>query len=202
MRVEWECFWVNLREYNKVSESKMAVAESTIAKFKMAAIIKLSQNEWVKFYCVQIGPIQDGRIQDGWHHQVESEWMSLNQIELVWVRVLCKIAESKMGEFKMTEFKMADINKLIRFNLFESESEWSESVFEWIREKITRCLNPRCQWLNPTWQISRWLPSSNWVRMNEWSFIMCKLAQSSMAEFKMAAIIKLSENEWVWVRLN
>ena len=38
-------FWVNLREDNKVSESKMAVAE-----FKMAAIIKRSQNEWVKFF--------------------------------------------------------------------------------------------------------------------------------------------------------
>ena len=49
VRVEWECFWVNLREDNKVSESKMAVAESNMAEFKMAAIIKLSQNEWVKF---------------------------------------------------------------------------------------------------------------------------------------------------------
>ena len=49
IRVEWECFWVNLREDNKVSESKMAVAESSMAVLKMAAIIKLSQNEWVKF---------------------------------------------------------------------------------------------------------------------------------------------------------
>ena len=37
---ERECFWVNLREENKVSESNMA-------EFKMAAIIKLSENEWV-----------------------------------------------------------------------------------------------------------------------------------------------------------
>ena len=49
VRMEWECFWVNLREDNKVSESKMAVSESNMAEFKMAAIIKLSQNEWVKF---------------------------------------------------------------------------------------------------------------------------------------------------------
>ena len=42
VRVEWECFWVNLREENKVSESNMV-------EFKMTAIIKLSQNEWVKF---------------------------------------------------------------------------------------------------------------------------------------------------------
>ena len=50
VRVEWECFWVNLREDNKVSESKMAVAESSMAEFKMAAIINVSQNEWVKFF--------------------------------------------------------------------------------------------------------------------------------------------------------
>ena len=43
-------FWVNLREDNKVSESKMAVSESNMTEFKMAAIIKLSQNEWVKFF--------------------------------------------------------------------------------------------------------------------------------------------------------
>ena len=65
-------FWVNLREDNKVSKSKMAVSESNIAE-----------------------------IQDGCHHQVESEWMSLSQIELVWVRVLSKMAEPKMSEFKM-----------------------------------------------------------------------------------------------------
>ena len=58
---------------------------------KMAAIIKLSQNEWVKVF--------------------ESD------CELVWVRVLCKMAESKMAEFKMGKFKMAAIiSELIRLN--------------------------------------------------------------------------------------
>ena len=111
VRIGWECFWVNLKEDNKVFESKMAVSESNIAEFKMAAIIKLSQNEWVKFSFVQNGWIHDGRIQDECHHQIESEWMSLSQIELVWVRVLCKMAESKMAEFKM-----AAIIKLMRLN--------------------------------------------------------------------------------------
>ena len=55
VRLEWECFWVNLREDNKVFESKMAVSESTMAEFKMAAIIKMSQNEWVKFFCANGG---------------------------------------------------------------------------------------------------------------------------------------------------
>ena len=45
VRVEWECFGVNLREDNKVSESEMEVSESMMAEFKMAAIITLSQNE-------------------------------------------------------------------------------------------------------------------------------------------------------------
>ena len=42
--------------------------------------------------------------------------MSLSQIELVWVRVLCKMAESKMAELKMEELKMVAIIKLIRLN--------------------------------------------------------------------------------------
>ena len=50
VKLEWECFWVNVREDNKVSESKIAVSEFNMAEFKMAAIIKLSQNEWVKFF--------------------------------------------------------------------------------------------------------------------------------------------------------
>ena len=138
VRVEWECFWVNLREDNKVSESKMAVSESNMAEFKMAAIIKLSQNEWVKFFCakrlkptwqnsrwlpssswvkrnewiiflckwwepilvsvseferkyydgwIQDGQIQDGRIQDGCQYQFRWEWLSLSQIEFVWVSI-------------------------------------------------------------------------------------------------------------------
>ena len=59
VRVEWECFGVNLREDNKVPESKMAVSESNMADFKMATIIKLSQNEWVKdfFRCKYWEPI-------------------------------------------------------------------------------------------------------------------------------------------------
>ena len=47
-------FWVNLTEDNKSSESKMAVSESNMAEFKMAAINKLGQNEWVKFFLFKI----------------------------------------------------------------------------------------------------------------------------------------------------
>ena len=86
-----------------------------MAEFKMAAIIKLSQNDWVKLFFVQNGSIQDCRIQDGCHHQVEWEWMSLSQIEIVWVRVLCKMAESKMAEFKMVAIIKLSQNEWVKF---------------------------------------------------------------------------------------
>ena len=46
VRLEWECFWVNLREDNKVSKSKLAVAESRMAELKMPSS---SESEWGKF---------------------------------------------------------------------------------------------------------------------------------------------------------
>ena len=58
VRVEKECFWVNLREDNKVSESKMAMSESNMAEFLMAAIIKLSQNEWVKYFLYKMAELR------------------------------------------------------------------------------------------------------------------------------------------------
>ena len=91
VRVEWECFWVNLREDNKVSESKMDVSQSNMTKFKMAAIIKLSHIEWVKYF------VQNGG------NQSWQEWVSL--------KGKTKMDESKMTEFKMAEFKMAVIIK-------------------------------------------------------------------------------------------
>ena len=114
-------------------------------EFKMAAIIKLSQNEWVKFFFVQNGWIQDGRIIDVWHHQVESEWMSevfflfkmaeskmaefkmsdiieLSQNESVWDRVLCKIAESKMAVFKMTAIIKLGQNEWVKY--FFGQNGW------------------------------------------------------------------------------
>ena len=69
----WQ-LWVSLRRKTKMAESKLA--KLNMAEFKMAAIIKLSQNEWVKVFFVQNGWIQNGRIQYHCHHQVESEWMS------------------------------------------------------------------------------------------------------------------------------
>ena len=80
VRVEGECFWVNLRDDNQVSESKMAVSESKMAELKMAAIIKLSQNEWVKFFlCKMTGSkMAEFKI---------AVIIKLSEIEWVWVRL-------------------------------------------------------------------------------------------------------------------
>ena len=78
--------WVRMNEWRSFL---CTMAESMIAEFKMAAIINLSENAWVMFFCAN-GWIQDGRIQYGCHHQVHSEWMTLSQIELVGVRVWAK----------------------------------------------------------------------------------------------------------------
>ena len=104
VRVEWECFWVNLREDNKVSELKMVVSESNIAEFKMATIIKLSQNEWMKFILCKVAESK----------MVEFKMaaiINLSQNELV------NFFLFKMAESKRAEYKMADIIKL-------SENEW------------------------------------------------------------------------------
>ena len=63
----------------------------------MAAIIKLSQNEWVKFFSANDG------------NQSWQVWVSLKENT--------KIDESKMAKFKMEEFKIPAIIKL-------NENEW------------------------------------------------------------------------------
>ena len=78
--MEGECFWVNLREDNKVFESKMAVSESNMAEFKMAAIINLSENEQVKFFFVQIAEYKMAEFK-------MAAIIKLSQNEWLWVRL-------------------------------------------------------------------------------------------------------------------
>ena len=85
------------------------------------------------------------------------------------------MSESNMAEFKMGEFKMAAIIKL-------SQNEW---------EKVFFCANGG----NQFWQV--WVSLRGKTKVAE-----SKMAKFMILEFKMAAIIKLSQNEWVWVRLN
>ena len=119
----------------------MAVYESNMAEFKMAVIIKLSQNEWVKFilckmaeskmtefkmtaiiklsqneegkFFVQNGWIQDGRIQDGCHHLV-------NWIELVWVRVRVRV------EWECFWVNLREDNKVFEYKMAVYESNMAK----------------------------------------------------------------------------
>ena len=59
------------------------MAESKMAEFKMAAIIKLSQNEWVKFILCKIVECKKQNSMLAAISQVEWEWISLSDIELV-----------------------------------------------------------------------------------------------------------------------
>ena len=72
----WEPFLASVSESWGITK----MVESKMAKLKMAAIIKLRENEvdseWMsEVFFVENGWMQDGRIKDGCHHQVDSEWM-------------------------------------------------------------------------------------------------------------------------------
>ena len=156
----------------------MAVSESKMAEFKMAAIMKLSQNEQVKFFCakwlkprwqnskwlplsswvrmnkwtffVQNCWIQDGRIQYDCHHKVKWEWMSLSQFELVWVRVRI--------EWECFWVNLREDNKVSHSKMAVSESKMAEFKMATI---MKLCQNGQV------------------------NFFWCKMAESKMAELKM-----------------
>ena len=76
--VQWRVFcanggtskqvWVSLTGKTKVSEYKMA-------EFKMAAIIKLSQNEWVKDFFVQMVGTNLGKWEWVWKEKLRFGWI-------------------------------------------------------------------------------------------------------------------------------
>ena len=84
------------------------------------------------------------------------------------------MAESNIAKFKKVEIKMA---ALIKFSEIELVKFF--------------CAKGG----NQSWQV--------WVSLKEnTKMAQSKMAKFKMAEFKIPAIIKLNENEWVWVRLN
>ena len=185
----------------------------------MTAIIKLSQKEWVKgFFCANGGSqswqvwvslrgkpkvaeskmarIQDDRIQDGCHHQVEWEWISLSQIKLVWVksqsgvRVFLSESERRKQGVWIQQGRIQDDCH------HQVESEWMREVFliqhgriqdgchhqvesEWMSEgffvqmvginlgKCERVWEETLRWLNPRWPNSRW-QNSRWLPSSSW----------------------------------
>ena len=129
VRVKRECFWVNLREENKVSESKMA-------EFKMAAIMKFSQNDWVKFFLCKMAEFKMSAITN----MSQNEWVKLfcaktntgNQSWQVWVslRGHTKMDESMMAKFKMTAITNMSHNESVKFFL----CKWWEPILVSVSE--------------------------------------------------------------------
>ena len=114
-----------------------------MVEFKMAAIIKLSQNEWVKFFFVQIVGTNLGKHQWVWEEKLR--WLNPRWPNSRWPP---SSSWDRMNEWRFFFMQMVGTNL---------------GKCEWVCEEKLR-------WLNPRWQNSRWLPSSSWVRMNEWSF--------------------------------
>ena len=200
VRVEGECFGVNLREDKKVSESNMAVSKSNMVEFKMAAIIKLSQNEWVKvflckwwgasvsevFFVQMVGP-NPGKCEWVWEEKLRwlnprwpnSRWQNSRWLpSSSWVRINESSFLNPTGKNSrwLPSSSWVRMNEWSFFCANGGEESVSEVFFvqmvgpnpgkcEWVWEEKLRWLNPR--WPNSRWQNSRWLPSSSWVRMNE-----------------------------------
>ena len=172
--MEWECFWVNLREDRKVSESKMTMFESKMSEFKMSCHHQV-ESEWTsEVFFVQNSWIQDGRIQDGCHHQVESEWMS----EVFFVQIVginlgnCEWVWEEKQDGWIQDGRIQDGCH------HQVESEWISQIF------LCRCWElVFCEWI--------------WEKITKVFESKMAVSESKMAEFKMAAIIKLSQNEWV-----
>ena len=150
VKIEWECFWVNLREENKVPESKMAVSEPNMAEFKMAANIMLSENEWVKFFFCKMA---------------ESKMA---------------VSESNMAEFKMAAIIKLSQNELVKFFFVQNgwiqygrvqdvchhevESEWMSEGFFFVQivgTNLGKCdwvWEGKLRWMNVNWQIQNCCP--------------------------------------------
>ena len=130
--------------------------------------------------------IQQGRIQDGCHHQVESEWMS----ESDWI----SLSQSFVQNCWIQDGRIQD-GRIQDGCHHQVESDWmSEGVFvQMVGTNLGKCESvweETLRWLNPRWPNSRWLPSSSWVRMNEFESDWISLSQES----------EWSESvfEWIW----
>ena len=104
---------------------KSKMAEFKMVEFKMAAIIKLSENEWLKFSQSNMIEFKMAAIikfsQNEWVKVFFMQKVGTNLGKCVSLRGKIKMAESKMVEFNMAEFKMAAIIKL------------SEKQYIWVR---------------------------------------------------------------------
>ena len=122
VRVEESVFEWSLSQFDKkVSESKMAVSESNMVEFKVAAIIKLSQNKWVEVFFVQMVGTNLGKCEWVWEEKLR--WLNPRRPNSRW-----------------QNSRWLPSSSWVRMNKFESdwislsaESEWSDQCWRvWV----------------------------------------------------------------------
>ena len=126
--------------------------------------------------------------------EFESDWISLSQsfVQNGWIQDgrIQDGCHHQVNQIEWVKYFVQMVKREEGVKFFFLEMVWTNlGKCGWVWEEKLR-------WLNSRWPNWRWLPSSSWVRMNKWS-ILCKMVESKMAEFKMATIIQLSQNEWV-----
>ena len=167
-----------------------SVSESKMAEFKMAAIMQvqwecMSDSFFVQNSCHH----QDGRIQ---------EWMSLSQIKLIWVGLRV--------EWECFWVNLREENKVSESNIAECRDghhHQVESEFNKGRFFLVPMVGREVRWkIFVVEMVGTNLGKCEWSFRGKTKMAESRMAELKMAEFRMAAILKLSENEWVWVRLN
>ena len=145
------------------------MVEFKLAEFKMTAIIKLSQNEWVNFFCAKW-------MNPRWQNSIwlpSSHWFRINE----WNFFCTKWSQWRKS---VLEWIWEKITRCLNprwqcLNPTWQNSRWPPSS-RWVRMNEWGFFSAK--WLNPWWQSSRWLPSSSWVRMNEFESDWTSLIQS------------------------
>ena len=170
----------------------MAVSESNMAEFRMAAIIKLSQSEWVKFFLHIVGTnlgkcewVWEGKLRwlnANWQNSrllPSSSWVRMNEFESDWISL------SQSQNWERMFLSESEIRKQDGWMQDGSVSESNMAEFKMVAI-IKLSENESIKFFCAKWQNSRWLPSSSWVRMNEWKFSVHIVGTN------------LGKCEWVW----
>ena len=130
-----------------------------------------------------------------------SSWVRMNEFMLDWI----SLSQSHSGvRVFLSESGRRKQGVWIQHGRIQNdchhqvESEWmSEGFFvQMVGTNLGKCewvWEEKLRWLNPRWPNSRWLPSSIWVRMNEFESDWISLSQES----------EWSESffEWTWEKI-
>ena len=191
----------------------------------MTAIIKLSQNEWVKFFCangwegsvsevffVQMVGTNPGKCEWVWEEKLRwlnprmpnwrwlpsSSWVRMNEFESDWISLSQFIlvwVSQSAVRVFLSESERRKQGVSIQHGRIQDDCHYQVES-EWMSEVFL------CKWWGGKCEWSLFCANGGnqswqvWVSLRgKTKMADCKMAKFKMAEFKMAAIIKWSENE-------